>query len=81
MVELLSWLLFALKALVIADFVLSWIMPPDKFPRTLTMQITEPLYAPIRAVLRPERMGGLDFSPMIFLILLQVMESMMRKVQ
>jgi YggT family protein len=81
MPEILSWLLFALKALIIVDFVLSWIMPPDKFPRSLTTQITDPLYAPIRAILRPERMGGLDLSPMVILLLVQAMESMMRKVQ
>jgi YggT family protein len=81
MPELLSWLLVALKALIIVDFILSWIMQPDKFPRSLTTQITDPLYAPIRAILKPERMGGLDLSPMVILLLIQAMESMMRKVQ
>jgi uncharacterized protein YggT (Ycf19 family) len=52
---------------------------PDKsqFPRNLTSQITDPLYAPLRAVLRPERSGGLDFSPLIVLLLLSFMERML----
>lgn len=71
----------ALKWLIFIDVILSWVMPDaDKFPRSFTRQITDPLYAPIRAVLRPDRMGGLDISPMLILVLMQIMESMLRRV-
>lgn len=67
--------LWVLKGLIIVDVVLSWVMQPDKFPRSLTSAITDPLYAPIRAILRPEVMGGLDLSPLIILGLIHLMES------
>lgn len=73
-------ILTALQYLIFADVILSWVMPDTtRFPRNITGQITEPLYAPIRALLRPERTGGLDFSPMIVLLLLHAMEVMLRR--
>jgi len=71
--------LTALKWLIFIDVILSWLMPPEKFPRTLTTQITDPLYAPIRAVLRPDRTAGIDFSPLLILLLIHLMENMLRK--
>lgn len=76
---LISLALSALQIIVIADVVLSWIVQdPNAFPRKFTRQVTEPLYAPIHAVLKPERMGGFDLSPLIILILIGVMQSMVR---
>jgi uncharacterized protein YggT (Ycf19 family) len=46
----------------------------------VTTQITDPLYAPIRAILRPERMG-IDVSPIVVLMLIYAMESMLRRAQ
>ncbi|MFI5309574.1 MAG: YggT family protein [Polyangiales bacterium] len=78
MISFIAFTLQALQLVVFADVVLSWIMPSkESFPRSLTSQITDPLYAPIRAVLKPERSGGLDFSPMIMLLLLQFMARML----
>ena len=39
----------------------------------LLYQVTEPVLAPIRRIL--PQTGGIDFSPMVALILLQVLES------
>lgn len=75
-------LILAVKALtwlIILDVILSWVMPDEtKFPRNLTREITTPLYAPIQKILNPQRTGGFDLSPLIILILLNVMESMLR---
>lgn len=80
MLSIIAFILSALKILIFIDVVLSWVMPDStRFPRNITTQITDPLYAPIRTVLRPERMGGLDISPLIILVLIQVMESMLMK--
>lgn len=68
-----------LKWLIFIDVILSWLMPAEKFPRSVTTQITDPLYAPIRAVLRPERTAGIDFSPLLILLLIHLMEGMLRK--
>jgi len=71
-------ILDALWWLLVIDAVLSWVMPVEKFPRSLTNQITDPLYAPIRKVLNPERTGGFDLSPLVLLVLIRVMQSMLR---
>jgi len=78
MLSFIAFILQALQLVIFADVILSWVMPDrESFPRSLTSQITDPLYAPIRAVLKPERSGGLDFSPMIVLLLLQFMGRML----
>ena len=59
--------------LIIADAVLSWVQGPRDMPRRLTHQLTEPLYAPIHAILDPRKTGGMDLSPIICIILLQVL--------
>lgn len=69
-------LLQALMVLIIADAVLSWIMPPSKFPRSFTSRLTDPLYAPIRKVLNPEKMGGFDLSPLILIFAIQALRSL-----
>ena len=58
--------------IVIADALLSWVSPdPSQPPRSLTNAIAEPLGAPIRWVIKPEYTGGIDFSPIGILLLLQ----------
>jgi uncharacterized protein YggT (Ycf19 family) len=77
MLSLISNILYALEILIVVDAILSFVMPDStKFPRNITTQITDPLYAPIRAILRPERIG-LDVSPMVVLVLIQVMRNML----
>lgn len=75
--DILNLAITLLQGLIFIDVILSWLMPPEKFPRTLTMQITEPLYAPIRALIRPEWLGGLDISPLIIILLLRFMQRML----
>lgn len=63
--------------LIIIDAISSWVVGPDQFPRNLTSTLTEPLYRPIRAVLDPAKMGGLDLSPLVLIVGLQVLESVL----
>jgi len=61
-----------LSLIVIADALLSWVSPdPSQPPRNLTNAIAEPLGAPVRWVLKPQYTGGIDFSPIAILLLLQ----------
>ena len=76
-IAVIALVISGLKLLIFVDFVLSWLMPKHEVPRSWTTTITDPLYAPIRAVLKPEQMGGIDLSPMIVLILLQLMQGML----
>lgn len=57
--------------IVLVAVVLSWIRVPYNNPLVQAVRmLTEPLLDPIRRVLPP--VGGLDFSPFVLLILLQV---------
>jgi YggT family protein len=61
---------------VVVAVVLSWIqLDPRSPPVTITRALTEPLLAPIRRVLPP--MGGLDVSPMVLLIALQIVKGLL----
>jgi uncharacterized protein YggT (Ycf19 family) len=68
-------IILALKALVsvvIIDAVLSWVVKsPLAFPRNLTRVIAEPLCAPVQMVLSPRLTGGIDFSPLVVILILQ----------
>jgi YggT family protein len=68
----LLWVLRILSILVIAEAILSWVQPAHQSPRRELSRITNPLYAPIRALIPPGRLGGLDISPLIVLLLIQL---------
>ena len=62
---------------VIAVVVVSWIAPQSGHPAIqLVAQITEPVMAPVRRILPP--MGGLDFSPILVFILINVLQIALR---
>jgi YggT family protein len=66
---------FALLAMII----LSWVAPGSKNPAIyLLYQITEPVMAPLRKVL--PSMGGLDFSPILVFILINVIQIGLRHI-
>jgi YggT family protein len=58
---------------VLIAVILSWIRLPDNNPiAQFVNSLTEPLLNPIRRAM--PAMGGLDFSPMILLIGLQILK-------
>ena len=66
---------FALLAMII----LSWVAGGSRHPAiNLLHQITEPVMAPLRKVLPP--MGGLDFSPILVFILINVLQILLRHI-
>lgn len=72
---LIHFLIQGLIYVILADVILSWVMPnPEQFPRSVTRQITDPLYRPVRAILDPQKLGGFDLSPIIIIVLLNVLE-------
>jgi YggT family protein len=57
---------------IIAAAVISWISPNPYNPVVrLLRRLTEPVLAPIRQLLPPWKTFGLDFSPMIIILLIQ----------
>ncbi|MFZ3071524.1 MAG: YggT family protein [Anaerolineaceae bacterium] len=61
-----------LSLLVVLYSILSFFLPPYHAIRVALAKVIEPLLRPIQKVVSP--MGGLDFSPMILLILVYVVE-------
>jgi YggT family protein len=66
----------ALSILIIADVILSYILDPFHPVRRFLDGIVQPLLAPIQRILPP--VGGLDFSPLVLLILLDIVSRLLR---
>jgi YggT family protein len=61
---------------IIAAALMSWIPLDPRHPVAAALRgLTEPVLAPIRRALPP--MGGLDLSPMVLLIALQILKSVL----
>ncbi len=70
MVDFVILLINVLTILVIVHVVLTWVLSPYHPVRETLDRIVEPILMPIRRVLPP--MGGLDFSPFVLLLLIQL---------
>ena len=84
LIQIASLLLSVLTWLIIGQVILSWLLAFNVLNtsshgvRTFAMAldpITAPLYRPIRRIL-PD-FGGLDFSPLVVLILIQVLQKLL----
>jgi len=75
LIGLASQLLDILFFAVLAGIILSWVAPQSYHPATLLLhQITEPVMAPARRIL--PNLGGLDFSPIVVFIAINLIEMM-----
>jgi YggT family protein len=69
-------MLALLFTLLVFVYILStWIFPPFHSFRQALASIVEPMLAPIRRVVPP--VGMIDFSPFIFLIIVQVLATIL----
>jgi YggT family protein len=68
-VHLLQWILYGLMALLVIEAVFSWVNPHAPFA-PFVRALNEPVLSPIRRMI--PFLGGIDFSPLIALILIQV---------
>lgn len=60
---------------VLADIIVSFLLSPYHQVRRFLDSIVDPMLAPIRRVL--PAMAGLDFSPMVLIILIQILEDVL----
>ncbi|MBC7334852.1 MAG: YggT family protein [Clostridia bacterium] len=64
-----------LEVLIIARVFLSWFRPWQANPLfQFVYDLTEPILGPVRRLMPP--VGGLDFSPLVALLLLYLVESL-----
>jgi YggT family protein len=73
--QVIHFIFRALMLLVIVQVVLSYFMDPYHPIRQKVDRLVAPLLAPIRRVVPP--VGMIDFSPLILIILLQVIDAIL----
>jgi YggT family protein len=82
--EIAHYLLWILQLIIIVQVIMSWLFAFNVLNtsshgvRTFAValdRITAPIYRPIRRIL-PD-FGGLDFSPLVVLILIQVLQKLL----
>ncbi len=67
-----------LTVIVIVDVLLSYFTSPYNRIRAFLDRIVEPMLRPIRRIIPP--MANIDFSPVILVILLQIIESILVRI-
>ena len=72
LIQDIAWLF---SVLIIVDIILSYFMSPYQPVRMTIDRIVQPMLAPIRRIVPP--LGMIDLSPMVLLILVQVVESLL----
>lgn len=70
LVQLIGLIANLLTILIFIWVILSWIMPPYNPIREVLDRIVEPMLTPIRRII--PMAGMMDFSPMILMILIQL---------
>ena len=71
--EIIHSLIRLITLIIVIDAVLSYFMSPFHPIRQTLDKFVEPMLAPVRKILPP--MGGIDFSPLVLIILLQVLDT------
>ena len=62
--------------IVVARAVLSWVNPdPHNLLVRALVAVTEPVLRPFRRLVPPSRLGGIDLSPLVVLVLLQFVKN------
>ena len=75
MLELIFTLLDIYKWVIIAAALITWVSPDPRNPIVRILHhITEPVLGPARRLLPPWKTGGLDFSPLIVIFAIQLVE-------
>ena len=75
---LIHYVIQALILIIFADAILTWIPSVDRSNPIVAAlrRITEPIYRPIRQLIPPGRIG-IDLSPLIAIIALQIIEKLL----
>lgn len=77
LIDIVNLLFGAFYILLLASILLSWVRPDPYHPTwgpiiRIVNGIVDPILKPIRRIMPP--LGGLDFSPMIVLLLARVLQ-------
>ena len=76
LLEIVFGLMSAYTWVIIIRALLSWVNPDPYNPIVrLLVGITEPVLRPLRKLAPPHKLGGLDLSPMIAILLIQLIRN------
>lgn len=76
LLEIVLGLLSLYTWVIIIRALLSWVNPDPYNPLVrMLVAVTEPVLRPLRRLLPPHRMGGLDLSPLVAILLLQLFKN------
>jgi len=85
-ISILSWIIGIISSLILLHFVMSLLIKFDvinlgqQFVAKVwefLNRLFEPVYSPIRSVLPATKTGGIDFSPLILLVILIILQSLL----
>lgn len=77
LIQLISAIQFILVLMVLVSVILSYFMDPYHPLRRFLDSIVEPMLAPIRRIV--PLVGMLDFSPLILIVLIQLIGNLLRQ--
>ncbi len=79
MLDLIFMLLRLYTWVIVASALITWVSLDPRNPIVkILRQITEPVLAPARRLLPPWKTGGLDFSPLIVIFAIWLVEWVLR---
>lgn len=79
MLDLIFMLLRLYTWVIVASALITWVSLDPRNPIVKVLrQITEPVLAPARRLLPPWKTGGLDFSPLIVIFAIWLVEWVLR---
>jgi YggT family protein len=74
--RLLSWIIYGFMGLLIIEVIFSWVNPYAPLA-PFVRALNDPLLRPIRRVL--PAIGGIDFSVLVAILLLQIIQYLLRQ--
>lgn len=72
LITIIVYLANILSIIIVVDALLSWVLPPFNPFRAALGRVLSPIYAPIRRIV--PALGGMDFTPIVALLLIQVIQ-------
>ena len=72
LINILMNLLHIYSFIIIAAALITWVQPNPYNPVVKFLRrVTEPVLRPVRGLVPPEKLGGLDISPLIVLVVIE----------
>jgi len=72
MITVIRMIFQILTFIIIADAIVSFVLPPYHTIRTILDRIVDPMLNPIRKIM--PTFGGMDFSPIVLILLINLVE-------